>query len=63
MIAIAALLQKPLIMMDEPTSALDADSTDKVVAFLNQQTAKGCAILAVSHDKRFAMKCHHLIQL
>lgn len=63
MIAVAALLQKPLIIIDEPTSALDSGSADKVLAFLEQQTAIGTAILAVSHDKRFANGCNHIIKL
>lgn len=63
MLAIAALLEKPLIIVDEPTSALDPESTDKVVAFLNRQAGKGTSVLAVSHDKRFAAGCHHLIEL
>lgn len=63
MIAVAAMLEKPLIIVDEPTSALDAGSTDKVLAFFNQQTAKGTAILAVSHDKGFATGCKHIIEL
>ncbi|MEG1562918.1 MAG: ATP-binding cassette domain-containing protein [Bacteroides sp.] len=64
MIAVAALLQKPLIIVDEPTSALDAGSTDKVLNFLNQQTSvQGAAVLAVSHDKVFAAGCHQLIYL
>ena len=63
MIAVAALLQKPLIIVDEPTSALDAGSADKVLAFFEQQTAIGTAILAVSHDKRFANGCNHIIKL
>lgn len=63
MIAVAALLQKPLIIIDEPTSALDSGSADKVLDFLEQQTAIGTAILAVSHDKRFANGCNHIIKL
>lgn len=62
-IAVAALLQKPLIIVDEPTSALDADSTNRVLTFFGQQTAKGAAVLAVSHDKNFAQGCNHLIKL
>lgn len=31
MIAVATLMQKPLLIVDEPTSALDSDSTDKVL--------------------------------
>ena len=58
MIAVAALLQKPLIVIDEPTSALDYGSIDKVLAFLHKQTSVGSSILAVSHDKKFAESCH-----
>lgn len=63
MIAVAAMLQKPLMIIDEPTSALDSGSADKVLAFLEQQTAIGTAILAVSHDKCFANGCNHIIKL
>lgn len=63
MIAVAALLQKPLIIIDEPTSALDHGSTDRVLTFLHKQASKGVAILAVSHDKKFSAGCHLQIQL
>ena len=63
MLAVAAMLNKPLIIIDEPTSALDADSTDKVLTFFRQQAEKGAAVLAVSHDKDFASGCHYVIEL
>ena len=63
MLAVAALLNKPLIVIDEPTSALDTGSTDKVQAFFRRQAEKGAAVLAVSHDKDFASGCHYLIEL
>lgn len=63
MIAVAAMLEKPLIIVDEPTSALDAGSTDKVLAFFRNQAEKGTAILAVSHDRTFAYGCNQLITL
>jgi len=63
MLAVAALLNKPLIVIDEPTSALDTGSTDKVLAFCRRQAEKGAAVLAVSHDKDFASGCHYLIEL
>ena len=63
MIAVAALLQKPLIIVDEPTSALDHGSTDRVLAFLHKQAVSGTTILAVSHDKKFAAGCHYQIKL
>lgn len=63
MLAVAALLNKPLIVIDEPTSAIDTGSTDKVLAFFRRQAEKGAAVLAVSHDKDFASGCHYLIEL
>ena len=63
MLAVAAMLNKPLIIIDEPTSALDADSTDRVLTFFRQQAEKGAAVLAVSHDKDFASGCHYVIEL
>lgn len=63
MLAVAALLNKPLIVIDEPTSALDTGSTDKVLAFFRRKAEKGAAVLAVSHDKDFASGCHYLIEL
>ena len=63
MLAVAAMLNKPLIIIDEPTSALDAGSTDKVLAFFRRQAEQGAAVLAVSHDKDFASGCHYLIEL
>ena len=63
MLAVAAMLNKPLIIIDEPTSALDAGSTGKVLSFFRRQAERGTAVLAVSHDKDFASGCHYLIEL
>ena len=63
MIAIATLMQKPLLIVDEPTSALDSDSTDKVLAFFRKRMREGSAILAVSHDQGFAQGCNQMITL
>ena len=62
-LAVAAMLNKPLIIIDEPTSALDADSTGRVLSFFRRQAERGTAVLAVSHDKDFASGCHYLIEL
>lgn len=61
MIAVASMISKTLIIVDEPTSALDSGSTERVLAFFRRQTKKGCAILAVSHDKGFAEGCDQSI--
>ena len=63
MLAVAAMLNKPLIIIDEPTSALDADSTGRVLSFFRRQGERGTAVLAVTHDKDFASGCHYLIEL
>ena len=63
MLAVAAMLNKPLIIIDEPTSALDAGSTGKVLSFFRRQAERGTAVLAVSHDKDFASGCQYLIEL
>ena len=63
MLAVAAMLNKPLIIIDEPTSPLDADSTGRVLSFFRRQAERGTAVLAVSHDKDFASGCHYLIEL
>lgn len=63
MIAVASMIGKPLTIVDEPTSALDSGSTEKVLSFFRRQTGKGAAILAVSHDKRFADGCDQHIQM
>ncbi|MDR0939708.1 MAG: ATP-binding cassette domain-containing protein [Mediterranea sp.] len=63
MLAVAALLGKPLIIIDEPTSALDADNSDKVLAFFQRQAERGATVLAVSHDKQFASGCRVIVEL
>lgn len=63
MIAVAALMKKPLLIVDEPTSALDAESTEKVIAFFRKRMKEGGAVLAVSHDQSFAQGCNQMITL
>ncbi len=63
MLSVAAMLNKPLIIIDEPTSALDAGSRDKVLDFFHKQAGKGAVVLAVSHDKDFANGCQYIIEL
>ncbi len=63
MIAVAAMLSKPLMLADEPTSALDAVSGEKVLKFLKKQAATGTAILAVSHDEAFSAGCEQQIKM
>ena len=63
MLAVAAMLNKPLIIIDEPTSALDADSTGRVLSFFRRQAERGTTVLAVSHDKTLLRAVIYLIEL
>lgn len=57
MLAVTALLNKPLLIVDEPTSALDPESCLRVIGFFKSLCDKGMTILSVSHDKQFAAGC------
>lgn len=63
MIAVAALLNKPLLIVDEPTSALDACSGEKVLNFLSLMAQQGTTVLAVSHDRTFKLGSNKVIYL
>ena len=63
MLAVAALLDKPLIVMDEPTSALDQGATERVLHFFRREAERGKAVLAVSHNREFAAGCHQVVEL
>lgn len=63
MIAVAALLQKPLLIVDEPTSALDSISSERVLNFLHKIAQQGMTVLAVSHDRTFKLGCNKVIYL
>jgi polar amino acid transport system ATP-binding protein/putative ABC transport system ATP-binding protein len=54
MVAVAGLLEKPLIVADEPTSALDADSALLLRDYLLGLAAeRGVAVCVVSHAPQF----------
>lgn len=63
MLAVAAMLDKPFIIVDEPTSALDPAATDRVLGFFQRETERGKTVLAVSHNRKFALGCHQTIEL
>lgn len=63
MLAVTALLNKPLLIVDEPTSALDSDSCMRVISFFRSLCDKGMTILSVSHDKQFAAGCDRVFTL
>lgn len=63
MLAVTALLNKPILIVDEPTSALDPSSCERVIAFFKTLSSKGMTILSVSHDKQFAAGCDRVFTL
>ncbi len=54
------LLPEPeLLLMDEPTKGLDAEFKQSFAAILRELTARGVAILMVSHDVEFCARYAH----
>ena len=56
-LSVSGLLDKAILLLDEPTSALDARSAALVLDYLRRLAARGCSVVAVSHDKAFAVGC------
>lgn len=61
LLALIALLDKPIVLLDEPTSALDAGSVDLVIRFLKAMTDK--TVIIVTHDRRFAEEFDRIISI
>lgn len=52
----ALALEPKLMCFDEPTSALDPGLTDEVAKLIKSLSAKGMAMLIITHDMDFAKK-------
>lgn len=61
LLALIALLDKPIVLLDEPTSALDAGSVDLVTRFLKNMADK--TVIIVTHDRRFAETFDRIISI
>jgi lipoprotein-releasing system ATP-binding protein len=64
-VAIArALINNPrIIMADEPTGNLDSINTGIIFSIFNQLAQKGNTIITVTHDRDFARKSNHIIEM
>ena len=52
--AMAMVGEPDLVIADEPTSGLDADLVDTTAAQLLDITARGSALIVITHDLRLA---------
>ena len=53
--AARALIHEPeLILADEPTNDLDEYWSEEIIRILKEQTAKGTAVVMVTHNARWA---------
>ena len=61
--AVIAMLDKDIILLDEPTSALDGESVALVMNFIKDMCKSGKCVIAVTHDKHFALECDRVINI
>ena len=54
MIAVATLMQKPLLIVDEPTSALDPEMVGEVLEVMRSLAKEGMTMIVVTHEMGFA---------
>ena len=66
LLALASILvtHPELIIADEPTTGLDHDESERIMHFLDQLVAGGCAVLMVTHDLYLARShAHRLVAM
>ena len=54
MIAVATLMQKPLLIVDEPTSALDPETIQEVLDVMIKLAKENITMVVVTHEMGFA---------
>ena len=63
-IGVAALRDSDVIIFDEPTSGLDYKNMESVAAIMRDLSARGKAILVISHDNELLMQvCSRIIRI
>lgn len=62
-LAVAAMLNKQILLIDEPASVLDSAAAQMVDNFIHQLASVGTAVVAVSHDQLFAQSCNRTVVL
>lgn len=63
MLAVMAMLHKPVCLVDEPASGLDAEASERVVKLMKQLQERGSTLVVVSHDPNFFSHCDRTIIL
>ncbi len=59
-----ALCREPdVIFADEPTGSLDAENSQKILTLLQEQTARGRAVIMVTHDRETISFATRVVQL
>ena len=53
------LLKPDVLLLDEPTKGLDASFKEPLAAILQKLTAKGVAVVMISHDMEFCARSSH----
>ena len=48
------MIEPTLVFLDEPTLSIDDTATGKLDAMIRELKARGCSIVAVTHDPRLA---------
>jgi putative ABC transport system ATP-binding protein len=52
-----------LVLADEPTGNLDPDTTEEVMAFLEEINREGRTVVMVTHDPEAARRARHVLRL
>ncbi len=62
-IARAVINDPEVILCDEPTGALDSKTSEEIMKLFQELKEEGKTIVIVTHDKRIAEYCDHVLRL